>query len=178
MSPDSRSDPIGAWYTSRYVGRGDGSYDSLNSVGCTVSFGVVGNAHGRVYVNQPPRGGEWTVGPGVRAGYDISTVSCTPDGLCVLSGPHETSSAKAIDIVYGGSSTSTWTTHWNADPFGYPQPTAVSCASDTLCVGVSSARIGIGYAIISTHPRYPGSFTGDTARRKPNSLRHRRPTLL
>jgi hypothetical protein len=156
----SETAAIGAWHTTSYVGRGDGSYDSLNSVSCTPTFCLVGNAHGWLFAQQATHGGAWTVGPGVRVGYDVSTVSCLPDGQCVVSGPNETSTDEGLD-VFGGSSA--WTTHWNSDPLSYPQPTAVSCASDTLCVGVNNARIGLGYAIVSTHPVFPGSFTGPAA---------------
>lgn len=100
------------------------------------------------------------MGPGVRPGFDISSVSCLNSGLCVVSGPHETSTDEALDPFAGASD---WTTHWNSDPLSFPQPAFVSCASETLSVGVNNDRTGLGYAIISTAPRFPGSFTGPTA---------------
>jgi hypothetical protein len=89
-------------------------------------------------------------------------VGVVSDGrfVCVVTGPHETTTDPALN-PFGGASA--WSVHWNSDPATYPQPTAVSCAASTPCVGVGNAPLGAGYAIVSTSPRFPGSFTGPTA---------------
>lgn len=157
----SQTSPIGAWHTTSYVVNGQpGSYDNLAAVSCTPAACVAANAHGWLWTNKATQGGAWTSFGGVRTGYDISSVSCLTGGLCVVTGSHETTTDPALD-PFGGASA--WSVHWNSDPATYPQPTAVSCAAATLCVGVNDAPLGAGIAIVSTSPRFPGSFTGPTA---------------
>lgn len=153
--------PIGAWLTTSYVVNGEsGSYDSLAAVSCTLTFCVAANAHGWLFANKTADAGAWTSVGAVRTGYDISSVSCLSGGLCVVTGPHETTTDETLNPFGGGSA---WSVHWNSDPATYPQPTDVSCASATLCVGVADNPLGIGYAEVSSSPRFPGSFTGRAA---------------
>jgi hypothetical protein len=152
--------PIRGWETTEHVVNGEpGSYSSLSAVSCTIAVCVAANAHGWLFANQSVPGGAWTT-QGFRAGYHISSVSCVNGGLCVVTGPQETTTTETLNPLGGPSA---WSVHWNSDPATYPQPTAVSCADTMLCVGVNHAPLGVGYAIVSTSPRFPGSFTGRTA---------------
>jgi hypothetical protein len=133
----SQTSPIGAWHTTSYVVNGQpGSYDNLAAVSCTPAVCVAANAHGWLWTNKATQGGAWTSFGGIRTAYDISSVSCLTGGSCVVTGPHETTTDPALD-PFGGASA--WSVHWNSDPATYPQPTAVSCAAATLCVGVNDA---------------------------------------
>jgi hypothetical protein len=153
--------PIGGWYTTSYV---SDSSSSLAAVSCTPRFCLAANGYGRVFTNKATQGGApWPTSNGsgaVKADDGISSVSCLTGGQCVLTGPQETTTDPALN-PFGGASA--WSVHWNSDPATYPQPVAVSCAAATLCVGVNHAPLGAGIAIVSTSPRFPGSFTGAAA---------------
>jgi hypothetical protein len=147
--------PIGAWHTAEYV---DGY--GLAAVSCTPTFCLAANPGGSLFVSKATQGGVWASSTSAQAGHGISSVSCLTGGLCVLTSPHETSTDPALSPLAG---VAPWSVHWNSNPATYPQPVAVSCAAATLCVGVNSAPLGAGIAIVSTSPRFPGSFTGSTA---------------
>lgn len=152
--------PIGGWHVTSYVSLGP---DSLSAVSCNPRFCLAANPTGWVFATQATQGGAWPTPngqTGVRVDHGISSVSCLSGGLCVLTSPHETATDEMLNP---GGPASAWSAHWNSDPATYPQPVAVSCAASTLCVGINSAPLGAGIAIVSTSPRYPGSFTGPVA---------------
>jgi hypothetical protein len=155
--------PIGGWYTTSYVSEGQAG-SSLAAVSCTSKFCLAANGYGWVFANKATQGsGAWPASNGsggVKADDGISSVSCLSGGLCVLTSPHETTTDEALNPFDGASA---WSVHWNSNPVTYPQPAAVSCAASTLCVGVNDAPQGAGIAIVSTSPRFPGSFTGPVA---------------
>ena len=159
--------PIGGWHTTQYVAEGPPG-NNLAAVSCTSTVCLVANAYGWLWTNRATHGlAAWPTSslsggagpPAVRAGHGISSVSCT-GGLCVLTSPQETTTDEALN-PFGGASA--WSVHWNSDPAIYPQPVAVSCTAATLCVGVNHSPLGAGIAIVSTSPRWPGSFTGPAA---------------
>jgi hypothetical protein len=151
--------PIGGWYTTSYV-----SDASLAAVSCTPTFCLAADGYGRVFTNKATQGGRAWPNPngsgGVKADDGISSVSCLPGGLCILAGPQETATDEALNPF---GSPAAWSVHWNSNPATYPQPRAVSCAASTLCVGVNDAPLGAGIALVSTSPRFPGSFSGPAA---------------
>ncbi len=153
--------PIGGWYTTSYV---SDSSSSLIALSCTPTFCLAANGYGSVFTNKATQGAKaWPAlngSGGVKADDGVSSVSCLPGGLCVLTSPRETATDEALN-PFGGASA--WSVHWNSDPAIYPQPVAVSCAAATLCVGINHSSLGAGIAIVSTSPRLPGSFTGPAA---------------
>jgi hypothetical protein len=153
--------PIGGWYTTPYV---SDSSSSLIAVSCTSRFCLAANGYGRVFTNKATQGGApWPTSNGsgaVKADDGVSSVSCLSGGQCVLTSPQETTTDPGLN-PFGGASA--WSVHWNSDTAAYPQPVAVSCAAATLCVGVNHAPLGAGIAIVSTSPRFPGSFAGPVA---------------
>jgi hypothetical protein len=156
--------PVGGWHTTSDLAEGEGW--NLTTVSCTPTFCLVAGIDGSVWVDRATHGvGAWQPAPGVTSDDRMlaKSVSCVTGGLCVLISPDTTTTDPGLD-PFGPSSA--WSTHWNADQWLNQHPSAVSCASLTLCVGINSAPsdYGIpGIAIVSTSPRYPGSFTGPAA---------------
>jgi hypothetical protein len=134
-----------------------GSTDTLTAVSCTAAFCVAGDARGYRFTTSSPAAGGASWSRGVLVGHNISSISCLASRLCVATGPYEV--ATTVDPTGGASA---WNVHFNSNPATFSQPLAVSCASETLCVGIGTDSQATGYAIVSTFPKGPGSFTADS----------------
>ena len=90
--------PIGGWYTTSYV---SDSSSSLIAVSCTPTFCLAANGYGSVFTNKTTQGGKaWPAlngSGGVKADDGVSSVSCLPGGLCVLTSPRETATDEALN---------------------------------------------------------------------------------
>ncbi len=142
-----------------------GSTDTLTAVSCAASFCVAGDARGYLFTTSSPAGGGATWSTGVLVGDNISSISCLAGPLCVATGPYEI--ASTINPTGGASA---WNVHFNSNPETFSQPLAVSCAAARLCAGIGTDDQGTGYAIVSTFPRGPGSFTADSVISPPVTL--------
>ncbi len=134
-----------------------GSTDALTAVSCTTSFCVAGDARGYLFSTYDPAAGGAAWSSGQLVGHNISSISCLAGALCVATGPFEVAATR--DPTAGASA---WNLHYNTKAGTFSQPLAVSCATEALCVGIGTDADATGYAIVSTFPQGPGSFTADT----------------